>query len=99
MNKQEAVNHPAHYNKPGQRECIVAMEEDYGPVVTGIFCLTNAYKYLYRAGDKPGADYREDTEKAKWYVKYAEGLNERSRYMMTDLYIDVRKMLEKIENE
>lgn len=23
----DAVNHPAHYNRPGQKECIVQMED------------------------------------------------------------------------
>ena len=50
----EKVNHPAHYNLPGKKECIKQMEEDYGEYITMIFCLTSAYKYLYRAGEKPG---------------------------------------------
>ena len=27
----EMVNHPDHYNRPGQKECIVEMEEKFGP--------------------------------------------------------------------
>ena len=48
----EMVSHPSHYNKAGRKECIVEMEEKYGGEITAIFCLTNAYKYLYRAGEK-----------------------------------------------
>lgn len=50
----EQVNHPSHYSKAGRKECIVEMEELYGAEVTVVFCLTNSYKYLYRAGDKFG---------------------------------------------
>ena len=64
------VNHPSHYNIPGKKECIVQMREDYGETITAIFCLTNAYKYLYRAGHK--GDKKEDIEKAKWYFNYLE---------------------------
>ena len=48
----ELVNHPSHYTQNGRKECIVEMEEKYGAEATAIFCLTNAYKYLYRAGSK-----------------------------------------------
>ena len=50
----EQVNHPSHYNKAGRKECIAEMEEKYGIPATVGFCLMNAYKYLYRAGDKFG---------------------------------------------
>jgi hypothetical protein len=65
-----AVNHPSHYNLPGKKECIEQMKEDYGETITAIFCLTNAYKYLYRAGEKEGNSASQDIEKAKWYYRY-----------------------------
>ena len=74
----DAVNHPAHYNVAGKRECIVAMREDYGEIVTAIFCLTNAYKYLYRAGMKDGNSQEQDIAKAKWYYDYTENLKFKS---------------------
>lgn len=35
----EMVNHPDHYNRPGQKECIVEMEERFGSALPpcGIF--------------------------------------------------------------
>lgn len=44
----DAVNHPAHYNRPGQKECIVQMEEKFGIEATSWFCLLNWFKYIYR---------------------------------------------------
>ena len=95
------VNHPSHYNKAGRKECIVEMEEKYGAETTAIFCLTNAYKYLYRAGNKFGNSANQDVAKAKWHFDYANKLI--SKYGMlafngiriedTDLYLDIKEML------
>ena len=100
MSKQ--VNHPSHYSKAGRKECIVEMEELYGAEVIAVFCLTNSYKYLYRAGDKFGNPARQDTDKAQWYFDYANKLI--AKYGMiafngiriedTDLYLDIKEMLE-----
>ena len=68
------VDHPSHYNTPGRKECIVEMEDSYGPYITAIFCLTNAYKYLYRAGEKDGNPAAQDNDKAIWYFNYAKKL-------------------------
>ena len=59
-----AVEHPSHYNKTGRKECIVEMEEKYGIPATIGFCLMNAYKYLYRAGDKADNSYEQDRRKS-----------------------------------
>lgn len=67
----EQVNHPSHYNQEGKKECIEQMREDYGDTITVIFCLTNAYKYLYRAGAKEGNSKAQDIAKARWYYNYA----------------------------
>lgn len=98
----EMVSHPSHYNKAGRKECIVEMEEKYGAEVTAIFCLTNAYKYLYRAGNKFGNPANQDVAKAQWYYDYANKLI--AKYGMiafngiriedTDLYLDIKEMLE-----
>lgn len=66
------VNHPQHYNIEGRKECIEEMLEKYGKTITGCFCLTNAYKYLYRAGYKEGNSSQQDIEKARWYFNYAK---------------------------
>jgi len=63
--KEEQVNHPAHYNT-GSKECIDAMIETFGDSATADFCLINAFKYLYRAGSKGPAD--TDIRKAQWYI-------------------------------
>ena len=44
-NKNEAVNHPQHYNREGAIECIDEMELIFGKKETAIFCKLNAYKY------------------------------------------------------
>jgi len=62
----EAVNHPAHYNKPGRKECIVEMLEIFGIEKVLAFCELNAYKYIYRSDLKGG---QEDQDKALWYVQ------------------------------
>lgn len=98
----EMVSHPSHYNKAGRKECIVEMEEKYGPEVTAIFCLTNAYKYLYRAGNKADNPMEQDKSKAKWYYDYANKLIDKYGILAingmsiehTDLYLDIREMME-----
>lgn len=73
-NKNEAVNHPQHYNREGAIECIDEMELIFGKKETAIFCKLNAYKYRYRAGSK--GDAKEDLRKSDWYInkykKYKE---------------------------
>ena len=65
----EAVVHPAHYNQ-GKYECIDVMLETFGKDATKSFCLLNAFKYVWRMGEKNGV---EDIEKAIWYMeKYIE---------------------------
>lgn len=88
----EKVNHPDHYNIPGKKECIEQMREDYGEYITAVFCLTSAYKYLYRAGTKPGETRDEDISKAKWYCGYMSALN-------IDYSIDNEDILSKLTEE
>ena len=68
----EHVNHPNHYRIDGRKECIEEMRERYGNRATALFCLTNAYKYLYRAGRKMGNGFEQDIAKAEWYFNYAK---------------------------
>ena len=97
----EMVSHPSHYNKAGRKECIVEMEEKYGPEITAIFCLTNAYKYLYRDGSKIDNPMAQDREKAKWYFNHTKKLLDKYNLLLwdgmrieyTDLYLDIRDML------
>ena len=94
----EQVNHPSHYSKNGRKECIVEMEEYYGVNATIVFCLMNAYKYLYRAGDKADNSYEQDHRKAEWYFGYANKLlaktdKEDCFKENSDLYLDIKEML------
>lgn len=70
----EYVNHPNHYKQEGRKECIVEMQDKFGSYLTIIFCLTNSYKYLYRAGNKEGNSEEQDIAKARWYYDYAMSL-------------------------
>jgi hypothetical protein len=59
--KDEAVNHPDHYNAhPSGVECIDVVEH------MG-FNLGNAIKYIWRADHKGKSN--EDLEKAIWYIQ------------------------------
>lgn len=95
------ANNSSQYSKVGRKECIVEMEEKYGAEATAAFCLTNSYKYLYRAGDKFGNPARQDTDKAQWYFDYANKLIAKYGILAfngmqiedTDLYLDIKEML------
>ena len=57
----DPVNHPSHYTQhPSGVECIQLTEHMN-------FCLGNAMKYIWRAGEK--GNYQQDLEKAIWYLK------------------------------
>jgi hypothetical protein len=60
MAKQDAVNHPPHYEHPSGIECIQVAEHMN-------FCLGNALKYIWRADNKGNAI--EDLRKAAWYIE------------------------------
>lgn len=61
MKTEDAVNHPKHYcNHKSGVECIEVSE-------TMNFNVGNAFKYLFRCGDK-GRPV-EDMEKACWYLE------------------------------
>ena len=63
------VNHPKHYSQ-GNIECIDAMESAFGTQVVLLFCICNAFKYIWRHSKKNGI---EDIKKAMWYIsKYLE---------------------------
>ena len=94
----ELVNHPDHYNLPNRKECIVEMREKYGTKIAVMFCLTNAYKYLYRAGNKYNVPESQDIEKAKWYFNWVQA-HESSIIGASSikLYRDVQKELKKYD--
>lgn len=73
----EMVNHPNHYQKEGRKECIVEMEELFGPEAVYWFSKLSAFKYRYRAGDKEYNSEEQDLSKAMWYDDYAKKMEAR----------------------
>lgn len=60
--QEDIVNHPKHYTgHPSGVECIQITEHMN-------FCLGNAMKYIWRAGDKHDNPI-EDLKKAAWYIQ------------------------------
>ncbi len=58
----DLVNHPPHYTAhPSGVECIEISE-------ALPFCLGNALKYIWRAGQKEGVSREQDIWKAIWYL-------------------------------
>jgi len=56
----DPVNHPAHYTRhPSGVECIQITEHM-------TFCMGNAVKYIWRAGEK--GNQLQDLKKARWYI-------------------------------
>ena len=85
------VNHPSHYEASTSIECIEAMEITFGKANVAVFCVLNAYKYIWRHKHKNGL---EDLEKAQWYLDRVES------YGVEDVNIDqLRDLLEKKKKE
>lgn len=78
----EQVNHPAHYNRPGRKECIEEMIDKYGPERTADWCEMTAFKYDYRAGEKEGNPEEQDKAKEDWYLDKAAEI--RLKYGLTE---------------
>lgn len=72
----EAVSHPAHYGGDTTYEALKVIRAWGLGFETG-----SALKYICRAGKKPGADYIEDLEKAKFYLQAEiDRINERPEF-------------------
>lgn len=76
---KEMVNHPAHYNAPGRKECIEEMVDRWGAEQTATWCEMTAYKYEYRAGTKEGNSTEQDMAKRQWYLDKAKELRTTKR--------------------
>ena len=72
--EKEWVNHPAHYNAPGRKECIEEMIDIWGEEKTALWCEMTAYRYNYRAGMKDDNPEARDKAKEAWYLKKAKEL-------------------------
>ena len=70
----ELVIHPEHYNKEGRKECWEEMIEKFGPDNVAVFDCLNAFKYMYRAGDKDNNPKEQDMEKCTNYMRHAADL-------------------------
>lgn len=62
MIQGDSVDHPGHYNWIPGIECIDVVEHFN-------FNLGNAIKYIWRAGRKRERSWKEDLEKAAWYIQ------------------------------
>lgn len=63
----EKIDHPKHYGGAENPHEAIKVIEAWR---VG-FCTGNALKYLSRAGKKDGATFKEDCQKALWYLKRA----------------------------
>lgn len=64
--KFDIINKAPHYNT-GKYECIDVMREVFGDEKLKIWCILNAFKYLYRCYYKNGD---QDLKKATYYLNY-----------------------------
>ena len=67
------VHQVGHY---GGEDCFDAMLKAFGPAEVAIFSKINAFKYLWRAGDKPETPTSVDLKKANWYLNKAADLEQ-----------------------
>lgn len=82
----EQVNHPSHYSQNGRRECIEEMRIMFGDEAVRQWCILTAYKYRYRAGNKEGNSAEQDSNKAEWYLNYAENMNKQNKNHIRRIY-------------
>jgi hypothetical protein len=73
---KEMVNHPAHYNLSGRKECIDEMIDLYGKEKVALWCEMTAYKYDYRKGTKDGNSMEQELAKIRWYLDKAKELRQ-----------------------
>lgn len=78
------VNHPPHYTKHESGiECIQVAEHMS-------FCLGNAVKYIWRAGEKGCVE--EDLRKAIWYLeREIQRLKPKEKWEQLDLFPDYKE--------
>lgn len=66
--EDKVVNSPSHYT--AAKIEVIDVITDLG--LSFNFCISNAIKYLMRAGLKDESKLVEDVKKAKWYIERAE---------------------------
>ena len=100
MNTEELVNHPAHYNIEGRKECWEEMEDLFGPDAVVIYDCLNAYKYNYRAGSKNGNPKEQDMEKIIAYRNHVENVKENNHldHLASECIHKIDYVLRDLEN-
>lgn len=83
------VEHPNHYTQ-GNIECIDAMEEAFGTQAVMIFCVCNAFKYIWRHHKKNGV---EDIKKAVWYLNKYLSLQKQNEEPEHNIETDTKQKL------
>ena len=73
VSEDETLLNQPYYNKDGRKECWDEMME-VSVMGTALFDLWNAYKYLYRAGDKVDNSREQDIKKARNYINHATNI-------------------------
>lgn len=76
----DMVSHPPHYADSCSIECIESMEIAFGVKYTAVYCIINAYKYLWRRKAKNGL---QDVEKALWYLDRYHSYEDRLSFKMS----------------
>lgn len=71
----DTINHPSHYTQ-GNVECLEAMISAFGVEAVRMFCICNAFKYLWRHQHKNGI---EDLNKADFYINKFKELSEEKK--------------------
>lgn len=90
--EQDNIN-PDHYKERTSIECIDAMRIAFGDMDVAIYCIVNAYKYLWRHKYK---NRLEDLKKAMWYLeKYTDLTNDKEWIKLPDEKAETIKELVK----
>lgn len=92
QNKHDNIN-PDHYKERTSIECIDTMRIAFGDMDVAIYCIVNAYKYLWRHKYK---NRLEDLKKAMWYLEeYTDLTNDKEWIKLSDEKAETIKELVK----
>lgn len=96
----DMVIKPAHYANHCSIECIESMDIAFGNEYMAVFCLINAYKYLWRRKAKNGL---QDVRKALWYLDryqtYRDNLPTEACYTLDNQASVLTTIAKKAESE
>lgn len=102
VQENNLVIHPKHYNTEGRPECWEEMRRLFGDECVGVFDVLNAYKYLYRAGEKEGNPAEQDMAKIYNYMRHCADLVTTSEQTVTKAkrcYTILKKELKKNDKD